>query len=221
MIQKSTLDFLKKLRNNNDRDWFNAHKDQYKAAKANVEKFIQEVEMGLNETDVIETHKLYRIYRDIRFSRDKTPYKTYLSGYFRRAGAERRGGYFFSIEPGRSMAGGGFYGPNKEDLKRIRKEFEMDGQTIKKIIETPQFVDTFGELKGDGVKTAPQGFSRDHPNIELIRKKQFYAMRQFADEEVLSEDFVGKVVETYRAIRPFFDYMSEVLTTDLNGEKII
>lgn len=221
MIQKSTLEFLKQVRENNHKEWFHAHKDQYLAAKANVEDFIHEVELGLNQTDVIEMHKLYRIYRDVRFSKDKTPYKTYISGFFRRAGAERRGGYFFSIEPGNSVAGGGFYGPNKEDLKRIRKEFEMDGDSIRKIINAPEFVNTFGELKGDGVKTAPQGFSKDHPNIDLIRKKQFYAMRSFTDKEVLSSGFVDLVVDSYQAIRPFFDYMSEVLTTNLNGEKII
>jgi uncharacterized protein (TIGR02453 family) len=221
MIQKSTLDFLKQVRENNHREWFDAHKDQYLAAKANVEDFIQEVEMGLNQIDVIESHKLYRIYRDIRFSKDKTPYKTYMSGYFRRAGVERRGGYFFSIEPGNSRIEGGFYGPNKEDLKRIRKEFEFDGDTIRKIVKDPVFAATFGELKGNGVKTAPQGFSRDHPNIELIRKKQFYVTRPFSDEEVLRPDFVQRVIETYSTLRPFFDYMSEVLTTDLNGEKIV
>ncbi len=221
MIQKSTLDFLKLVRQNNHKEWFDAHKGQYLAAKANVEDFIKEVEIGLQQTDVIESHKLYRIYRDVRFSKDKTPYKTYMSGYFRRAGAERRGGYFFSIEPGDSRFGGGFYGPNKEDLKRIRKEFEFDGDTIRKIVTDPVFVSTFGELKGDGVKTAPQGFSKDHPNIEFIRMKQFYAMRSFTDEEVLSPGFVEKVIETYSAIRPFFDYMSEVLITDLNGERII
>ena len=221
MILKSTLDFLKQIDQNNHREWFEAHKDQYLAAKANVEDFIGEVTLGLNQTDEIEMHKLYRIYRDVRFSKDKTPYKNYMSGFFRRAGVERRGGYFFSIQTGKSMVGGGFYGPNKDDLKRIRKEFEQDGDTITKIITDPTFVKTFGELQGGGVKTAPQGFSKDHPNIKLIRKKQFYAMRSFSDKEVLSADFVPMVIDSFHAIRPFFDYMSEVLTTDLNGERII
>lgn len=221
MIRKSTLDFLKNLEKNNNRDWFENHKHQYLDAKVNVENFIQKVEDGLNQADVIEMHKLYRIYRDVRFSKDKTPYKTYMSGFFRREGADRRGGYFFSIQPGESVVGGGFYGPNKDDLKRIRKEFEADGDGIRKIITAPIFVKTFGELKGSGVKTAPQGFSKDHPNIDLIRKKQFYAMKSFSDNEVLAPDFVDKVLDAYQAVRPFFDYMSEVLTTNLNGEKII
>ncbi len=222
MIQKSTLDFLKTLAKNNNRDWFEAHKDQYLDAKANVEDFIQKVEDGLNQTDVIEMHKLYRIYRDVRFSKDKTPYKTYMSGFYRREGATRRGGYFFSIQPGgESRVGGGFYGPNKDDLKRLRKEFEMDGDSLKKILNASPFLDTYGELRGEGVKTAPQGFSKDHPHIDLIRKKQFYAMKSFTDKEVLSKDFVDQVIDTYQAIRPFFDYMSDVLTTNLNGERIV
>jgi len=220
MIQPETLAFLRKLRRNNNKPWFEKNKGSYLEAKADVEQFIRDVNERLNQTDVIEFNKLFRIYRDVRFSRDKTPYKTYFSGYFRRAGKERRGGYWFSIEPGESQIGGGFYGPNKEDLYRIRKEFQMDSKTINRIIGSTQFKNLFGPLQGEAVKTAPKGFSKDDPSIELIRKTQFYVFREFSDKEVLRDDFVGQAAKTYRTLRHFFDYMSEVLTTDLNGESL-
>lgn len=221
MISPNTVQFLYDIKDNNNRDWFEANKDKYLAAKDNVVAFIEQVKQELEKNDIIEKYHLYRIYRDVRFSKDKTPYKTYFSGYFARAGADRRGGYYFSIEPGKSQIGGGFYGPEKHDLLRIRKEFERDTDTINNIIAAPKFVETFGELKGEGVKTAPKGFSKDHPNIHLIRKKHFYAMKTFTDEQVLAPDFIAQIIDTYSAIRPFFDYMSDVLTTNLDGERIV
>ncbi len=221
MIKPATLDFLRKLQANNHKQWFEEHKSDYLDAKKNVENFVAKVKTGLMQDDIIEKSKLYRIYRDVRFSKDKTPYKGHLGGYFRRAGADRRGGYYFSIQPEESFVGGGFYNPNKEDLYRIRKEFEADSSIIRKIISDSDFKKTYGELLGNGVKTAPKGFSKEHQNIGLIRKKQFYALHKFNDEEVLRSDFPDQVVHCYRALRPFFDYMSEVLTTNLNGESII
>lgn len=220
-IEKSTLQFLKDIASNNNKEWFDENKSKYLDAKANMETFMQAVADRLNDTDVIENYHVYRIYRDVRFSKDKTPYKTYLHGYLRREGAQRRGGYWIGIEPGNTHIGGGFYGPNKDDLYRIRKEFEYDDKHIHRIINDSKFRKYFGELKGEGVKTAPKGFDKEHPNIELIRKKQFIAMRPFTDKEVTSPDFLNDVVETLTAVRPFFDYMSEVLTTDLNGESVL
>ena len=221
MIQQTTLEFLRNLEQNNNRAWFEEHKDQYLQAKANVEEFIEHVKHGLNQKDIIDSHKLYRIYRDVRFSKDKTPYKGHLGGFFRRAGADRRGGYAFRIKPDQTQIGGGFYGPNKEDLFRIRKEFEADYDTINNILNEKVFKDTYGQLLGEGVKTAPKGFSKEHPNIALIRKKRFYAFRSFSDAEVTRKDFVDQTVASYEALRPFFDYMTEVLTTNLNGESIL
>ncbi|MBO6518211.1 MAG: DUF2461 domain-containing protein [Bacteroidia bacterium] len=216
-IRKSTLQFLKNIAKNNNKAWFDEHKNDYLDAKANMENFMQAIMDRLNKSDAIEKYHLYRIYRDVRFSKDKTPYKTFLHAYLKREGAERRGGYWVGVEPGNTHIGGGFYGPEKDDLFRIRKEFEQDGDTINGILNEPRFKTFFGGLKGEGLKTAPKGFDKEHKNIELIRKKQFYAMRPFSDAEVTSTDFVDNVVETLEAIRPFFDYMSDVLTTDLNG----
>jgi uncharacterized protein (TIGR02453 family) len=132
-----------------------------------------------------------------------------------------RGGYYIHLEPGNSFVGGGFWAPDAKDLLRIRKEFETSTKEIDKITSDKTFVKYFGELKGDAVKTAPRGFDKNHPAIELIRKKQFVVMRKFTDEEVFSDTFQKEAVKTLLAMRPFFDYMSEVLTTDLNGEPLI
>ena len=221
MIRKFTLEFLADLRVNNNRDWFEAHKDDYLAAKENVAAFAEAVTAQLNQTDEVAECYVYRIYRDLRFSKDKTPYKDHFDAYLYRAGAQRRGGYVFRIGTnGDSQVGGGFFGPNKEDLLRIRRELEFDSEPIEAITRHPDFGRYFGALQGEAVKTAPRGFDADQPGIEWIRRKQFYALRPFTNEEVLRPDFLEQTVATFRALRPFFDYMSEVLTTDADGEAI-
>lgn len=221
MITKELFTYLSKLEKNNNRDWFNKNKASYLQYHAEVKNLFQDVHDQLAKQDQIESHKLMRIYRDIRFSKDKTPFKPRFAGSFKRATPALRGGYFLNIQPGASIVGGGFYGPNPKDLKRIREELEMDATPLRQIINEPKFSHVFGSLLGEEVKTAPRGFSADHDAIDLIRKKQFYVMHQFTDEEVMSPDFSSKVVEVYKTILPFFDYMSEVLTTDLNGESIL
>ena len=221
MITPSTLHFLTALQKNNDRSWFEKHKEEYLAAKEEVTIFAEAVNTGLNQTDVIGKCHIYRIYRDVRFSKDKTPYKDHLGAYYYRQGAERRGGYIFRVGPGVSQVGGGFFGPEKDDLLRIRQELAFDSQPIEEITRHAEFVRQFGELRGEGVKTAPRGFDKEHPNIKWLRKKQFYALRTFSDEEVVRPEFVEQTVDCFRALRPFFDYMSEVLTTSADGEVMI
>ncbi len=222
MITPQTLQFLRRLRQNNERVWFEAHKQDYLAAKADVTAFAEAVRAALNKNDVIERYRVYRIYRDLRFAKDKSrPYKEHLDGYFTRAGAERRGGYVFRVAPdGNSQAGGGFFGPNRDDLLRIRQELAFDSAPVEEITRQEHFTRYFGQLQGETLKTAPQGFAKDHPNIEWIRRKQFYALRSFTDEEVVRQDFVEQTVTTLQALRPFFDYMSVVLTTNADGEAI-
>ena len=220
-IKSELFQFLSQLKVNNNRDWFVKNKPIYTDCNKDAKLFFKTIEDLLKESDDIESHKLMRIYRDVRFSKDKTPYKPRFAGSFKRATENLRGGYYLNIEPGNSMVGGGFYGPNSEDLLRIRKEFEIDDTEIRAIVNNKVFKNTFGELKGEGVKTAPKGFSKDHPAIDLIRKKQFYVMKEFTDKEVMSPNFHKEVIKTFKVLRPFFDYMSEVLTTNLNGESII
>jgi len=132
-----------------------------------------------------------------------------------------RGGYYIHLEPNNSFVGGGFWNPESDDLLRIRREFEINDSEIRKITSEKIFVKYFGELEGEGVKTAPKGFDKNHHAIDLIRKKQFIVRRKFSDKEVFSDDFQKEIIATFLSMRPFFDYMSEVLTTNLNGESTI
>lgn len=220
-IQKSTFTFLNKVKENNNRDWFADNKSLYTSELESVITFADSVLNEMNKHDSIETatgkKSLYRIYRDTRFSKDKTPYKTYFSGYFKRATNLLRGGYYFHIEPGNSFVGGGFWSPNSADLLRIRKEIASDASELRTIINDKKFITIFGQLDGEKVKTAPRNFDKDHQNIDLLRYKQFLVGKKFSDKEVLSPDFYKKVNETFIAMRPLFNFMSTVLTTDENG----
>ena len=146
-LTKTTLQFLKQLEANNNREWFADNKAIYTQQQAIVKQFLQAVREQLEQTDHIESHKLMRIYRDVRFSKNKAPYNPRFAGSFTRATEQLRGGYFIHIAPNNSFVGGGFYKPNPADLMRIRKEFETDDTEIREIITQPQFVKLFGELK--------------------------------------------------------------------------
>jgi uncharacterized protein (TIGR02453 family) len=220
MLQKSTLEFLTQLKENNDRDWFAANKKAFESEQKLAKTFLTSVGEQLGRIDSIERIQIFRIYRDVRFSKDKAPYKNHFSVGFTRTKPMLRGGYYLHIEPGKSFVGGGFWEPNAEDLSRIRKEFEMDDEEIRTILADDTFKKFFGELKGEELKTAPKGFDKTHPAIDLIRKKQFLLTRSFSDKEVMAPNFEENVLITFKAMHPFFDYMSDVLSTDLNGELI-
>ncbi|MEM0516888.1 MULTISPECIES: DUF2461 domain-containing protein [Aequorivita] len=221
-IPKSAFNFLLKLKSNNNRDWMAAHKKEYLSNEKALKSVYAEIENRLNRTDEIAKIKIFRINRDIRFSNDKTPYNVHRSVSFSRAGAQRRGGYYLRLEPGNSYLAGGFFAPNTEDLFRIRKEFELDSLEIRKILNQKDFKIAFeGFNKNNAVKTAPRGFNKDDANIDLIKLKKFVVTHHFSDSEVLASDFIENVIYHYQLLRQFFDYMSDVLTTDLNGVSVL
>lgn len=223
-IPKSVFDFLKKLKKNNNRDWFNANKEVYLKQHEFMIEFADSLLSEMQKHDHIETptgkKSLHRIYRDIRFSSDKTPYNTNFSGGFKRATSALRGGYYFHIEPGNSFVGGGFWGPSAEDLKRIREDIAINGDELKSILKSKKFKSAFGQLWGESLKTAPKGFDKEHPHMDIIKMKQFLISKSFTDEEVLSKNFHLKMNAAFKEMRSFFDYMSLALTTDSNGEPI-
>lgn len=221
VITKDALLFLKKLEQNNNREWFAEHKNTFKSHETAVKGFYQSVLEKIELHDEIEKMKMFRIYRDIRFSHDKTPYKGHFAGSYTRTGAKLRGGYYIRIKPNETFIGCGFWGPNKEDLLRIRKELEFDSTEFRGVINQKKFKSIWGELEGDAVKTSPKGFDKEHENIDLIKHKQFIFTRHFTDKEVLSPNFMDEVNSSFKAIRPYFDLMSAILTTDLNGESLI
>jgi uncharacterized protein (TIGR02453 family) len=224
-ISKENLAFLQLLGKNNNRDWFHAHKSEYVQHHENAIAFADSVLEKMNGHDNIETlsgkKSLFRIYRDVRFSKDKSPYKTHWGGGLKRATKQLRGGYYFHIQPGgQSFVGGGFWAPNKEDLFRIREEIASDAEELRAIINSKEIQTTFGALYGEQLKTAPKGFDKDHPDIDLLRFKQFVFIKKFSDEEVLEAQFDAVVNETFKKLRPFLDLMSDVLTTDSNGSPL-
>lgn len=214
---------MRQLKQNNNREWFAQNKETYQQQLELVEVFTAGLLNMMNTHDVIETPSakkaLHRIYRDIRFSKDKTPFKTNWSGNFKRAGKHRRGGYYFHLEPGNTFVGGGFWAPNAPDLKRIRDDIAFDASPLQKIINSTEFKTTFGVLEGEQLKTAPKGYAADHEAIDLLRYKQFLVRKRFTDAEALQPDFLNRASDTFKAMRPFFDYMSDVLTANVNGEE--
>ncbi|MBO6880259.1 DUF2461 domain-containing protein [Winogradskyella sp.] len=221
-IPKETLTFFKKLATNNDRDWFNEHKPEFKAIETKVKAAYNYLGELMNSHDQIEKIKIFRIYRDVRFSKNKLPYKTHFGGSFARKKPELRGGYYLHIQPNdESFIATGFWEPNKEDLLRIRKEFEMDDSEMRTILNDKAFKETWGGFVGDELKTAPKGFDKEHPAIDLIRRKQFIFTKKYKDKDVIAEGFLEEVNDDFKKIRPYFDYMSDVLTTNLNGESLL
>lgn len=221
MLNPCVFPFLKSLKNNNNRDWFKENKPLHDASRKYVQEFSIELFDLLKTNNQLDQQKVFRIYRDVRFSKNKTPYKTHFGLSFRREKPVYRGGYYLHIEPGASFLGVGFWGPNKDDLFRIRKEIEMDHEYFDKMATNKQLLQKWGNIQGDILKTVPKGFERDHPGIEYLRHKQFVFIKNINDELLLDSNFGSWMSEQLDSIRPFLNYMGEVLTTDLNGESII
>lgn len=221
-IPRSAFSFLKALEANNNRPWFETHKDEYLDNLAAIESFTDGLLAALSTHDRIETpsgkKSLYRFYRDVRFSKDKSPYKIYWGGHFTRAGRQRRGGYYYHFEPGNSRLTGAFWGPSAPDLRLIREDIAFDDRPLRKIITAKKFVDTFGTLQGEQLKRTPPGFDPAHPAADLLRYKQFLLIKTFSDKEVLSPNFLQQASDAYLHMRPFLDHMSTILSTDANGE---
>ena len=214
MIEKKTLQFLKNLRDNNSREWFHSHKDSFEEARRNfldltmyliseIEKFDSSV-MGVEPEEC-----LFRIHRDTRFSRDKTPYKTNLGSFIKKGGRKIPGaGYYLHISPGEIFLAGGIYMPPSDMLLAIRRAIEKDSGPLKKITGAPDFIREFGSLSGEKLKSAPKGFPRDHPDIELLRFKHYLAVRDVKEKEALGSDFPALCVRTFRAMRDLNRYLN-------------
>ena len=220
-ISIKTLDFLKELSVNNSRDWFEANKATFNSHQSEVKAVLELVKEGLSETDTIEKLKIFRIYRDVRFSKDKTPYKDYFSGSLSRMGQSLRGGYYIHLKPGDAFLAVGFWDPNKEDLFRIRKEIETDARDFHELLNNKSFKNIWGNFQGDTLKMAPKGFSKEHPEIGLLRRKNFVFVHPLKNSDICSENFIPNTVKAFEVSRPFLDLMSDILTTDLNGEPLL
>ena len=221
MIDSKVFKFLNDIKSNNNREWFNANKQRYKWSLEQIKNSIVELFDLMNSHDKIENYKIFRIYRDVRFSKNKTPYKNNFGISLVREKPKFRGGYYFHIEPSSSFSAVGFWQPEKDDLFRIRKEIELDGKEFSDVISSKLITKKWGNLIGDSLKSSPRGFSKDHEYISLLRRKSFLFKKNYTDEEVVSKDFINKLNQDFLVVRNFLDYMSNVLTTDLNGISLI
>ncbi len=223
-LRRSTLAFLTDLAIHNHRDWFQRNKERFGSAQQNLHQFADALIQRMNKHDRIATangrQALSRIYNDQRFHKDRPPYKTWLAGHLERVKPALRGGYYFHIEPGNSFLGCGFFGPEKEDLHRIRMDLLHDHETWEKLLRAARLRNVWGTMEGRQLKTAPRAIPKDHPAIGLLRHTQFIFRRNFTDKDVMDEGFVNEVDKCFQAIRPWFNHMSAVLTTDGNGNPL-
>ncbi len=216
-IKKSSLDFMTNLSYNNERDWFIKNKPAYLEAKENYESIIQEILNRVTEFDPIlkgleVKNCVYRINRDIRFSNDKSPYKTHFGAFIVRGGkknADRFAGYYIHVEPGKSIIAGGAYVPPTPWLSAIREKIDSEPENLIKIINSKDFKKYFGTVDGEKLKKAPKGYPSDHPNIELLKLKSFLVVNEISDQLLLSEKYLNHVVDVLKVMKPFNDYLSE------------
>ena len=220
-LPKGIYSFFSDLQQNNNRDWFMEHKPTFKALETQVKTFGEQLKDQLNTHDSIDRFKVFRIYRDVRFSKDKTPFKTHFGLTWHRTKPHYRGGYYLHLSPGKNFLACGFWDPNPADLKRIRQEIDIDGEEYRSILNNKTFNSVWGELQGEAVKTAPKGYAKDHPHIDLLRFKQHIFTINYTDKEICQPDFINRADKALEAVRPFVDYMSEVLTTNADGESLI
>ena len=210
------LDFLEGLSDHNNKPWFEGHRPAYEAARSEFFRFVDGLIDEFRLPDHLEglTAKscAARIFRDIRFSKDKSPCNTSLSVMIAPGGwRSTRFGYYVALGPrGQSMTAGGLYRPSPEQLARFRQTMDQDATPFKKLIRAKAFVEAFGAVEGERLKTAPPGFDRQHPAIELLQLKQVTAVHRFADRDVLGPEFFDRVVDVCQAMKPFLVYLEHV-----------
>jgi len=216
-IKKSTLDFLKKISINNNKDWFDKNRPVYEDAKENFNAFVQEVINQLTEIEPIlkglEVKScVYRFNRDIRFSNDKTPYKSHFGAFIVKGGkknGDKYAGYYLHVEPSKSIIAGGAYMPPAPWLSAIREKIDEEPDRIMRIIKDKEFIKYFGVITGESLKKAPKGYPADHPQIELLKFKSFLAMSELKDNQVLDAHYFDLVMKTMKAMKPFNDFLNE------------
>jgi uncharacterized protein (TIGR02453 family) len=218
MLQKSTLDFLNKLAKNNNKDWFDKNRLLYEAAKKDVAQFTNELikEIALFDPTVAYlTAKdcTFRINRDVRFSKNKEPYKNNMGTYISAGGKKSMlAGYYVHIQPnGASFVAGGMYMPDATLLNNIRQEIDYNTEEFKGIINNKSFKKTFGVLQGEKLKTAPKGYEKDHPEIELLKHKSYIVTKPFTDEELLNKNLVKNIATTFKELYPLNQFLNRVV----------
>ncbi len=222
MIHPDTLPFLKELSENNSREWFDDNRDRYQNIRKQFSYFISVLIHQLNSMDPAiglpdPKDCVFRINRDIRFSPDKSPYKTNIGAYIASGGRRTfNPGYYVHIEPGECFAAGGMYIPPSAALKAIREVIMYDPAAFRNIIENPAFKSQFGEIHGEKLKTAPQGYDKNDPDIELIRFKSYTVFSAVPDTIVQGKDYLEHLMKIYAKIKPFNDFLNRAIEDVVN-----
>ena len=215
MLQQSTLDFLTNLKANNNKEWFEKNRKAYDDARADQLQFISDLlsEMSKWEDRVktIDPKKsTMRINRDIRFSKDKSPYKSNLSFHITPLGA--KAGYYFHLEPGATFVGGGLYGLEPDQIKAVRQEIDYNLSDFEKIMNNAAFKKIFKELKGDALQNVPKDYPKDHPGAQWLKHKDFIISTKVEDKDLTAKDLLKKTNEAYKTMQPFMVFMDRALS---------
>jgi uncharacterized protein (TIGR02453 family) len=220
---KPTLDFLRALQAHNNKPWFQAHRAEYEVARQNFEEyvdgFIQEFRAVEDFEDLSAKDCVFRIYRDVRFSKDKLPYKPNMAASVALGGKHSlRAPYYIHIEPpDKSLLAGGIYMPTPDQLTAIRRAIDRNPAGLKVAISSKPFKKYFGSLSGEKLKTLPRGYSADHPAIELLKYKQFITGHNLTDKDVLSPRLVSRTVEVFAALKPLLDFLNDAVLPSRGG----
>ena len=214
-ITQETFNFFKQIEENNNKPWFEKNRPLYEAAKANFLEFMEVLLPKIRTIDQIVEKDLKkyasRIHRDIRFSKNKSPYKNNISSLIERELDYKKCPFYIHIQPNGSFMGAGVYQPDPALLKRVRQEIDYNSSELHKIIGKPSFKATFGKITGDSLVRPPKGYEEDNPNIELLKLKFYIVRKDFSDEEVMSPDFVDNLAEMYREALPFFEFLDNAI----------
>ncbi|MFY0482189.1 DUF2461 domain-containing protein [Flavobacterium sp. PLA-1-15] len=223
MLSNESLQFLEDLKANNNRDWFLDNKKRYELFKKDYHQLVSDFLDAMKPLDpsleLLEVKNCtFRINRDIRFSKDKSPYKAHL-GIWMSAGAKgaNRSGYYVHIEKGGSFIAGGFYSPEADELKKVRKEIAFFYDDLEEIVNDKNFKKEFGSLdrtESNSLKNAPKDYEKDHPAIEFLKLKSYTASQKFDIKEVTQKDFVAKMSKKLIALKPLNDFINRALTSE-------
>jgi len=214
---QTILTFLTELNQNNNREWFAEHKKQYEDARAHfmqiVDILILKIKQFDSSVDVGSAKEcVFRIYKDTRFSKDKLPYKTNMGAYISKGGRKSPyAGYYVHIENDMSFAGGGIYCPDKDVLKSVREDIADDPSAMREILAKPEFQQIFPNLYGETLKTAPRGFDKNHPAVDLLRYKSYTVVQNLSNDSLLSGNFLETVLDVFQTQKPLNDYLNDII----------
>jgi len=216
---ETTLHFLKKLKINNNREWFDSNKTEYLASKEIFEEFVSELIKGINKFDKKVSLDLkpkdctFRIYKDVRFSKDKTPYKNNMSASINPGGKKSNiPGYYFHLEPDACFLAGGVYMPMPDVLNAIRQEIDYNPLPLINILKSASFKKEFNGLdEEDKLKNPPKGFNKDHAHSEILKNRHFIVSQKFENKVILKKDGLSKTLDSFKAMYPFLDYLRKAI----------